>query len=58
MEDEVFHACTKAVNEIAELIQRISTSANTYRFIVTSDSRNRIYGKPAIHQFPEIICKL
>jgi hypothetical protein len=29
--------CAKTVEEIAELIQRISNSANTYRFIVTSD---------------------
>ena len=34
-EDAVFEACEKAVDEIAKLIQRISTSGNTYRFIVT-----------------------
>ena len=36
-EDEVFVACEEAVKEIVELIHRISTNANTYRFIVTSD---------------------
>ena len=36
-EDEVFVACEEAVREILEFIHRISTSANTYHFIVTSD---------------------
>ena len=36
-EDEVFVACSEAVSEIVDLIRRISTSANTYRFIVTAD---------------------
>ena len=36
-EDEVFVACREAVSEIIDLIRRISTSANTYRFIVTTD---------------------
>ena len=36
-EDEVFVACEEAVSEIIDLIRRISTSANTYRFIVTAD---------------------
>jgi hypothetical protein len=36
-EDEVFVACREAVSEIIDLIRRISTSANTYRFIVTAD---------------------
>ena len=36
-EDEVFVACEEAVSEINDLIRRISTSANTYRFIVTAD---------------------
>lgn len=36
-EDEVFVACEEAVREIVEFIHRISTSANTYHFIVTSD---------------------
>ena len=36
-EDEVFVACEEAIREIMDLIRRISTSANTYHFIVTSD---------------------
>ena len=36
-EDEVFVACEEAVREITDFIHRISTSANTYHFIVTSD---------------------
>ena len=36
-EDEVFVACQEAATEIMDLIHRISTSANTYRFIVTAD---------------------
>lgn len=36
-EDEVFVACQEAINEIMDLIRRVSTSANTYRFIVTAD---------------------
>ena len=36
-EDEVFVACEEAIREIMELIRKISTNANTYRFVVTSD---------------------
>lgn len=36
-EDEVFNACEEAVQEIMELIRRISSSGNTYHFIVTAD---------------------
>ncbi len=36
-EDEVFVACKEAVQEIVDLIHRISVNANTYRFIVTAD---------------------
>lgn len=36
-EDEVFNACEEAVQEIMELIHRISVSGNTYHFIVTAD---------------------
>ena len=36
-EDEVFVACEEAITEIMELIRKISTNANTYRFIITSD---------------------
>lgn len=53
MEDEVFDACTKAVDEIAELIQKISGSANTYRFIVTSD-HGFIYKRNPVTQSDKI----
>ncbi|MCD8018075.1 MAG: BREX-1 system phosphatase PglZ type A [Clostridiales bacterium] len=36
-EDEVFVACEEAIQEIMDLIRRISSSANTYRFLVTAD---------------------
>lgn len=36
-EDEVFVACEEAVAEIADLIRKISTNANTLHFIVTAD---------------------
>lgn len=52
-EDEVFDACTKAVEEITELIQRISGSANTYRFIVTSD-HGFIYKRNPVTQSDKI----
>ncbi len=53
MEDEVFQACTRAVDEIAELIQRISNCANTYRFIVTSD-HGFIYKRNPVQQSDKI----
>ena len=52
-EDEVFRACTKAVDELSELIQRISNSANTYRFIVTSD-HGFIYKRNLVQQSDKI----
>jgi uncharacterized protein (TIGR02687 family) len=36
-EDEVFAACEEAVDEIYSLIRKVSSTANTYHFIVTSD---------------------
>ena len=36
-EDEVFNACEEAVQEIMDLIHRVSVSGNTYHFIVTAD---------------------
>lgn len=36
-QDEVFVACKEALTEIIDLIRRISTNANTYHFMVTSD---------------------
>lgn len=52
-EDEVFRACTKAVDELSELIQRISNNANTYRFIVTSD-HGFIYKRNPVQQSDKI----
>lgn len=52
-EDEVFRACSKAVDEISELIRRISNSANTYRFIVTSD-HGFIYKRNPVRQSDKI----
>lgn len=52
-EDEVFDACAKAIEEIAELIQRIANSANTYRFIVTSD-HGFIYKRNPVQQSDKI----
>lgn len=36
-ENEVFIACAEAIQEIYDLIKRISGSGNTYHFIVTAD---------------------
>ncbi len=36
-EDEVFVACEEAIQEIMDLIRRISSSANTHRFLITAD---------------------
>jgi uncharacterized protein (TIGR02687 family) len=36
-EHEVFTACAEAIEEIYDLIKRLSVSANTYHFIVTAD---------------------
>ncbi len=36
-ENEVFNACSEAVDEIFEIIKRISNSANSYNFIITAD---------------------
>jgi uncharacterized protein (TIGR02687 family) len=36
-EDEVFSACTEAINEIYDIVKRLSGSANVYRFIITAD---------------------
>ena len=33
----MFNACEEAVQEIVDLIHRISVSGNTYHFIVTAD---------------------
>jgi uncharacterized protein (TIGR02687 family) len=36
-ENEVFTACHEAVQEISDMMERISKNANTHRFIVTAD---------------------
>ena len=36
-ENEVFTACEEAIDEIYALIRKISTQANTYRFLITAD---------------------
>ena len=52
-EDEVFVACEEAVKEVAGLIHRISTNANTYHFIVTSD-HGFIYKRDKLAQSDKI----
>lgn len=47
-ENEVFVACEEACEEIFKLVKRLTTSANTSRFIITSDhgfmyKRERLY---------------
>ena len=54
-EDEVFVACSEAVSEIIDLIRRISTSANTYRFIVTAD-HGFIYKRDKVAESDKIDC--
>ena len=36
-ENEVFSACTEAIEEIYSLIKRLSVDVNTYHFVVTAD---------------------
>ena len=36
-QNEVFKACDEAIDEICKMIRRLTTSANTTRFIVTAD---------------------
>jgi len=36
-ENEVFNACAEAVNEIYDIVKRLSGSGNVYRFIITTD---------------------
>lgn len=36
-ENEVFNACEEAIEEIHNLIRRISSQANTHHFVITSD---------------------
>ena len=52
-EDEVFVACKEAVNEIADLIRRISSNANTHHFIVTAD-HGFIYKRDKLNESDKI----
>ena len=56
-ENEVFVACEEAIDEIARLIRRLTTSANTSHFIVTSDhgfiyKRDKLTGSDKIGGIP------
>ena len=52
-EDEVFVACKEAINEIADLIRRISSNANTHHFIVTAD-HGFIYKRDKLNESDKI----
>ena len=54
-EDEVFHACEEAVQEIMDLIHRISVSGNTYHFIVTAD-HGFIYKRDKLTESDKVNC--
>ena len=54
-EDEVFHACEEAVQEIVDLIHRISVSGNTYHFIVTAD-HGFIYKRDKLTESDKVNC--
>ncbi|MGB4438744.1 MAG: BREX-1 system phosphatase PglZ type A [Sedimentibacter sp.] len=53
-ENEVFTACKEATDEIYTLIKRLSASANTYHFIVTSD-HGFIYKRDKLQESDKII---
>lgn len=52
-EDEVFNACEEAIQEIIDLIHRISGSGNTYHFIVTAD-HGFIYKRDKLNESEKI----
>ncbi|MBP2637790.1 MAG: hypothetical protein H6Q72_3697 [Firmicutes bacterium] len=52
-EHEVFTACAEAVEEIYDLIKRLSVSANTYHFIVTAD-HGFIYKRDKLNESDKI----
>lgn len=52
-ENEVFTACEEAIDEIHSLMRRISSQANTHRFIVTSD-HGFIYKKDKLSESDKI----
>lgn len=53
-EDEVFVACEEAIQEIIDLIRKISANANTYRFIITSD-HGFIYKRDKVSESDKIV---
>jgi len=53
-ENEVFVACEEAINEICWLIRRLTTSANTSRFIVTAD-HGFIYKRDKLDESDKIL---
>lgn len=52
-ENEVFNACEEAINEIYNLIKRLSGTANTYHFIVTAD-HGFIYKRDKLNESDKI----
>lgn len=52
-ENEVFTACEEAIEEIAALIRRLTTSANTVHFIVTAD-HGFIYKRDKLNESDKI----
>ena len=55
-EDEVFNACEEAVQEIMDLIHKISVSGNTYHFFVTAD-HGFIYKRDKLSESDKISSK-
>lgn len=52
-EDEVFNACSEAVQEIFDMISKISSRGNTYHFIVTAD-HGFIYKRDKVNESDKI----
>jgi uncharacterized protein (TIGR02687 family) len=52
--NEVFDACSKAIDDIFDLIKRISVNANTHHFIVTAD-HGFIYKRDKLEESDKII---
>jgi uncharacterized protein (TIGR02687 family) len=53
-EDEVFTACEEAIAEIMDLIRKISGSANTHHFVITSD-HGFIYKRDKLSESDKIV---
>lgn len=52
-ENEVFTACTEAVDELYSLVRRIANNGNTYRFIITAD-HGFIYKRDKVEESDKI----